>query len=205
MLRNFNFDRIQDIDIESDTYVHNGFFKVREYKLRYRKFNGGWSDLIAREIFERGPVAAAIPYDPIKKKVILIEQFRTGAIGNSRPWLLEIVAGVAGKNEAPEAVIRREMLEETSLDVRSLYKIYDCWISPGGSDEYLTLYCAKVEAPENGGIYGLPEEGEDIYVHPLPVQEAFNLLAEGKIKNVITILALQWLQLNLSKIDELLE
>lgn len=202
-MEQFSFDKKKDIEILNEEYVYKGFYKVKAFQLRHRLYSGDWSEIIKREIFERGAFAAALPYDPLQNKVILIEQFRIGAIQDKRPWLLEMVAGVAKPNEKPEDLILREMEEESGLIATRLYKMYDYWVSPGGTNEFATLYCAEVQAPPEEGVFGLKEENEDIYVHVLKTEEAFELLTEGKIINPTSIIALQWLMLNQEKINRL--
>jgi ADP-ribose pyrophosphatase len=201
MEKNYMFDKEKDIEISSIDTVYRGFWNIKRYYLRHRLFDGGWSNIFKRELLERRAVAACLPYDPINDNVVLIEQFRIGALMHY-PWLLEIVAGIAdGENERPEQIVHREMKEESGLIALELEKIYEYWVSPGGTNEYLTLYCAKVDTSEAGGIYGLKEENEDIFVHVLKTKDAFRLLTTGKIKNAITIIGLQWLQLNKNQID----
>lgn len=196
-MKTFNFNKNKDVEIKSSHYCYDGFLKIKEYHLQHRLYDGNWSPILKRQTVERGMVAAALPYDPLQDKIILIEQFRVGALSDLNPWLLEIVAGIADdKDNTPEELILREIQEESGLSAQELYKMHDFWSSPGGSNEFVSLYCAKVTAPLVGGIYGLQEEHEDIYVHVLDIKTAFELLAQDKIKNAITIIALQWLQLH---------
>ena len=85
----------RDFDIFERRRVYNGHFKVDLFRLRHRLFGGGWSSEVTRELFDRGHATAVLPYDPVRDEVILIEQFRVGALDDpGGPWLLEIVAGV---------------------------------------------------------------------------------------------------------------
>ncbi len=198
------FTKKKDVEIVDERYLYEGFLKLKQYQLRHRLYSGKWSSILTREVLERRPVAAALPYDPVLDKVILIEQFRTGALYNANPWLLEIVAGISEEEDLnQDALIKREIQEESGLIAQSLHKIYEYWVSPGATNEYLTLYCAKVDAKNAGGIHGLQDHGEDIFVYSVSSQEAFSLLAEGEIKNSITIMALQWLQLHKNDLENL--
>jgi ADP-ribose pyrophosphatase len=197
-MKDFNFTKDKDLEVHSEETLYKGFAEIKVYKLRHRLFEGGWSDLITREIASRKPIAAALPYDPCLDKVVLIEQCRIGAIQARSPWLLEAVAGMLGdQDQNPEELITRELKEESGLEASKLHKICEYWVSPGGSSEYLTLYCAEVDAREAGGIHGLPEEHEDIYVHVVNRQEAYDMVQSGRINNALSIIAIQWLQLNL--------
>ena len=52
--------------------IHDGFFKMNEVTLKYKKYNGDWSNEIKRELFGGAQVSAVLPYDPINKKIVLI-------------------------------------------------------------------------------------------------------------------------------------
>lgn len=198
----FQLNKEKDVKILSEESAYEGFFKIKKYKLKHRKFANDWSNELSRELFIRPPVAAALPYDPNQDKVVLIQQFRLGALADPCPWLIEIVAGVNDHEENdPEKLIHRELAEESQLEAHYLHKIYEYWTSPGGSNEYLTLYCAKVTAPNESKICGLEAEDEDILVRSFDTKEAFAMLAKGVFRNAITIIALQWLQLHKSTLD----
>jgi ADP-ribose pyrophosphatase len=185
------------VDILDKTLCYDGFFRMERYRLRHHLFRGGWSRPLVRELFERGHAAAVLPYDPILDRIVLVEQFRIGALeAPGGPWLLEIVAGIIEPGEAPEAVVRREALEEANCTIQELLHICDYCVSPGGTSERITLFCGKVDASHAGGIYGAPEEDEDIRVLVLSYQEALALLQAGKINSAAPIIALQWLQLS---------
>ena len=85
--------------------IHNGFFKMNEVTLKYKKYDGNWSNEIKRELFGGAQVSAVLPYDPINKKIVLIKQFRPGTISkDNQNYLDEIVAGIIDPGETPEAV-----------------------------------------------------------------------------------------------------
>lgn len=202
-MKDFKFTKSKDLEIHSEETFYKGFAEIKVYTFRHRLFKGGWSELITREVAARRPIAAALPYDPVLDKVVLIEQFRMGAVQAQSPWLLEAVAGMlADQDQNPEALITRELREESGLEASRLHKICEYWVSPGGSSEYLTLYCAEVDANKAGGIHGLPEEHEDIYVHVVSREEAYEMVKNGKINNALSIIAIQWLQLNVQLFND---
>ena len=47
--------------ILKNTLLHDGFFKLKELTLKYKKHNGDWSQKINREIFVGASVAAVLP------------------------------------------------------------------------------------------------------------------------------------------------
>lgn len=187
-----------DYEILKRETLYSGIFKFMRYTLRFRMFNGAFSPPVTREILETGPVVAVLPYDPILDQVVLIEQFRPGAINSGeKPWLLEIIAGrFEVHKETPAAVAKREAKEEANCDILDLYPICNYFVTPGACDEHLQLFCGRVDASEVGGIHGLAEEHEDIATLTLPTKEAFMLLQAGKIKTSPAIISLQWLKLN---------
>ena len=186
-----------DYEIVRHEVLHQGFFRMARYEVRYRLFNGGWSETVDREVMERKSAAAILPYDPILDQVVLIEQFRPGAIANPKsPWLLEIVAGVLSPDENPAHVAKREAQEEAGCEILDIYPVCEYFVSPGGSNEYLWLFIGRIDASEAGGIHGLAEEHEDIRTFTVSLDEAFIMMQEGKIKTSPAIISLQWLQLN---------
>lgn len=188
----------QDVQILDRKTVYRGFYQVEKYQLRHQLFQGGMSDSFERELIIRYPVAAALPYDPVRDEVVLIEQFRIGALEDPHsPWLLEVVAGILTGEETLEELARREVWEEAGLRTDILRPLYRYWVSPGGSQEQVSLFLAKVDASQAGGIHGLANEHEDIRVRVMRSAEAFAAVRDGRINNATTIMALQWLELHL--------
>lgn len=183
-----------DVEVLETRTVYQGFFRVLCYRLRHRLFQGGMGPVLSRELFDRGHSVAVLPYDPQADAVVLLRQFRVGALdGPGSPWLLEIIAGAMEEGEAPESVARREALEEAGCTLRDLEPICSYWVSPGGTSERVHLYCGRVESRGLGGIHGLDEEGEDIEARVVTATEAFSLLEQGRLDNAPTMIAMQWL------------
>ena len=150
-----------------------------------------------REFFERGHAAALLPYDVKNDCVVLLEQFRFGAMETQQsPWLFELVAGIIEEGENPEDVAKREAFEEAGLIVKSCQFILNYLVSPGGTTEQIDLFVANVDSTLAHGLHGLAHEGEDIRVHVLSRETAYQWVVDGKINNATTIIALQWLELN---------
>lgn len=194
---------LADVEVIEKSRKYQGFFALDEYKLRHKLYAGGVSQVLTREVFERGNAVALLPYDPITDSVVLIEQFRPGALrSKTGPWQLELIAGMFSENEVPLDVAIREAKEEANLDIapEKVTKVMDYLSSSGGMSECIHLYCACVDSRHVEGVYGLASEGEDILVHVVARKDAEKLLAEGKIPNAATIIALQWLALNLDKL-----
>ncbi|MDO8895638.1 NUDIX domain-containing protein [Nitrosomonas sp.] len=186
-----------NVEILEKTICFEGFFRIERYRLRHRLFSGDWSHPLVREVFERGHAAAILPYDPIRDEVVLIEQFRVGALNApGGPWLMEIVAGIIEADETTEDVVKRESIEEANCIITDLIPLYNFLVSPGGATESVALFCGRVDTTHAGGVHGASEEGEDIKVHVVTVDTALALLQAGKINSVSAIIALQWLALN---------
>ncbi|WP_295629126.1 ADP-ribose diphosphatase [uncultured Nitrosomonas sp.] len=193
----------KDIEILEKTVCYQGFFRIDRYRLRHRLFNGGWSSPITRELFERGHAAAVLPYDPLRNEVVLIEQFRIGAMNTpDGPWLLEIVAGIIEPDEITEDVVKRESVEEANCNISDLIPLYDYLASPGGMTERIALFCGRTDTTQVGGIHGAADEGEDIKVHVVSLETALQFLVSGKINSASAIIALQWLALNRGLVRE---
>lgn len=189
--------------IVEETVVYDGFFKVKQFKLKHTLYKGGWSPTITRELFHRGNCVAVLLYDPIRDEVVIIEQFRIGALQlpqQEQAWLLEIVAGAIEDGETAEDVAYRESVEEAGCEILELIKINDFFTSPGGTSELLSLYYGKVDTSNVGGLHGLDHEDEDISVTTMSFDEVYQLLLDGKILSAIPIIAIQWLYINREKL-----
>ncbi len=194
---------INDVEIVAKKRMYQGFFALDEYQFRHKLYRGGYSEVLTREVFERGDAVAVLPYDPATDSVVLIEQFRPGALQSAYgPWQLELIAGMFASDEQPIEVAIREAKEEANLSIlpSNVTKVMDYYSSSGGMSECIHLYCANVDSNKLSGVYGLDAEGEDILVHVVTRKQALSLLESGKITNAATIIALQWLQLNIDKL-----
>ncbi len=189
-----------DFEILGKERAFQGYFAIDTYRLRHKLFAGGWSEPFQRELFERGHAAAVLLFDPMRDEVVLLEQFRVGAITSDvSPWMTEIVAGIIENDESAEAVAIREAYEEAGQRISELHFISKYFSTPGGSSESITLFCATVDATDVTGIYGLDSEQEDIRVFTMTLAEIRAGLDSGAFENATTIIALQWLLLNRDK------
>ncbi|HHY0434996.1 TPA: ADP-ribose diphosphatase [Vibrio parahaemolyticus] len=186
----------RDVEIISKESVFEGFFKMVKYCFKHKLFAGGWSDVVEREMFERGHAAAMLPYDPKTDQVVIIEQIRIGALEHEHPWQLEIVAGMIDRDESAEEVIRREAEEEAGITVGRVASVTSYYPSSGGCSEKLDVFVGEVDASKAHGIHGLDYEDEDIRVHVLSREQAYQWVKDGIFENGASIIALQWLQLN---------
>lgn len=185
-----------DVEVSRRETLFRGFYRIDKLWLRHRRFAGDWGPEISRELFVRPSAVGLVAYDPGHDEVLLIEQFRVGALDAAHPWQIEVIAGLIDAGESLESVARREAREEAGIDVDRLERICAFHPSAGGSDEYYTLFAACVDLSQAGGIHGLAAEGEDIRVSVMKLGQALQLISSGRIDNAPAIIALQWLALN---------
>ena len=192
-----------DVEILERETPFQGFFRVDRLTLRHRLFRGGWSAPLKRELFMRRDAAAALPYDPQRGEILLVEQFRIGALEwRDSPWCLEMIAGIADKDgESAEDLIRREAIEEAGVTLTDMQQIAHYMPSPGGSNERLRIFVARADLTNAGGVFGHQGEGEDIRAFTVPVDDIPALLSSGRLDNAASIIALQWMLLHRSSLD----
>ena len=180
--------------------LYSGFFSLNKYEFIHQKHDGGWTDTVDREIFSGAHVATLLPYDPIKKEIILIQQFRAGVLSRyDENYLFEIVAGIIDEDENPEQTAIRECFEETGCEVSKIHFIQSYFPAPGSSESYYHLYLGEIQAFDGERIKGLENENEDILVKSFKIEEVRQMLKEKKIMNGLTLVALQWFFLDYYK------
>ena len=186
-----------DYRLKSTETVFQGFFKMTRMIVQHRLFGGGWSKPLKRELFQRGDAVGVLLYDPHNQLVGLVEQFRPGALNEpSGPWQYEVVAGMMKADERPEQVARRELQEETGVEVEKLLPICDYLVSAGGTDEKMHMFCGLVDLSEGGGVFGHDGEGEDILFQVWSYDETLQAFSRGLLNSAAMSVALFWLQLN---------
>ncbi|MFT4149659.1 MAG: NUDIX domain-containing protein [Paracoccaceae bacterium] len=176
-------------------YAH--FFAAEEYDLSHRRFDGTMSRVINRAAFVMADAVTVLPYDPVRDRVLLIEQFRAGPLarGDRNPWQIEAVAGRIDAGETPEAAARREAAEEAGLQLGALLHVRNYYPSPGAVTEFLYSYVALTDLPDGvAGVFGVADEAEDIRGHLVPFARMMDLIASGEIANAPLILTALWLQ-----------
>jgi ADP-ribose pyrophosphatase len=191
------------IEVDHRETLFDNFLRVDRLKLRHSLFAGGWSELMTRELLLRPRAVGVLLFDPVRQQVVLVRQIRVGMLDEGQhPWLLELVAGMVESGEEPIEVAARESLEEANTKPQDLLQICEYYNSPGISNERITLFCGRVDATQAGGIFGLDAEHEDIEVVVLSLADALAKVASGEINNAMSIIALQWLQLNQPMLEE---
>jgi nudix-type nucleoside diphosphatase (YffH/AdpP family) len=184
--------RVKDVRLLSDNH-----YTLKTTTFEWLRANGEWQTQ-HRESYDRGNGATLLPYHLKQRTVVLVRQFRYPAYVNGYDDLLiEAAAGLLD-NASPEARIRAEAEEETGYRLREVHKVFEAFMSPGSVTEKLHFFVAEYE-PEmrvgSGG--GIADEGEDIEVLELSIDEALAMIADGRIVDAKTIVLLQYAALNI--------
>jgi ADP-ribose pyrophosphatase len=186
------------VKVSSKTRVFDGYFKIDSAVVSHERYDGTMSALAPRLVFERGDSVAVLPYDRQRREVVLVEQVRFPAyLRDGHGWLWEIIAGIQDEGRSPEEVARAEALEEAGYRLETVRLAMTAYSSPGGSSERLHIYVAPVRPEQRvqpGG--GLAGSDEDILVRSFGLDEALQMVADGRIVDAKTILALQYLVLH---------
>jgi ADP-ribose pyrophosphatase len=193
---------MQDVKVLKRETSYAGYLRVDQLKISIRHFEGGWSRPFQREVLMRPSGVGVLLHDPVTDQLLLVEQFRVGCLEDESngPWTLELVAGMVDKDLSPEDIARLECQEEAGLFINELTYMLNYYNSPGCSAEKLSIYYATFDAlTYQEGIHGVETENENIRTLLVPRATAMAALSVGRINNAMTIIALQWLALKLSK------
>jgi nudix-type nucleoside diphosphatase (YffH/AdpP family) len=183
--------RIKDVRLLSDNH-----YTLKTTTLEWRRADGEWQTH-HRETYDRGNGAALLPYNLARRTVMLVKQFRYPAYVNGcDDLLIEAVAGLLD-NESPENRIRAEAEEEIGYRLRDIKKVFEAYMSPGSVTEKLHFFVGEYQPDMKiGSGGGNPDEGEDIEVLELAIDEALAMIADGRIMDAKTIMLLQYAKLH---------
>lgn len=185
-----------DVQVHALHHPYMNFFSVEERDLSYRQFDGSMGPVLNRAVFVSGDATVVLPYDPIRDRVLLIEQFRAGphARGDANPWLVETIAGRIDGGETPEEAARREAVEEAGLTLDALLAGPRYYPSPAAKGEYIYSFVGLADLPDGAaGIGGLDSEAEDIRSHVVSFDRLMALVRSGEIDNAPLIILAYWL------------
>lgn len=192
----------EDITVSDKSIAYKGYARVERITLLHGLFAGGQSPVMTRELFISGDAIMVIPFDVALQSVLLIEQFRVAPLHHGEhPWIFEGVAGRIDTEEAPEAVARREAMEEAGCVLGPMEEIGGFYQSPGIFAEHITYFCAKADLSAAGGLYGLEAEDEDIRAVVVPLEEAVAAVDSNRIVSAPTALALLWMARNRERLE----
>lgn len=187
---------MKKVSIEQKRNIFDDFFKLEEAYLRFEQFNGEMSGLVRRLSLERGNSVAVLVLNRNNNKLIMVSQFRYPTFQNGHGWTIEIIAGMVDPGETPEQTIRRELQEETGLNIKTFEPISTFYPSPGGSSELIYLYYAEVsgEQAKYKETGGLLSHGEDVKAIEISLKDALAKIKSGEIVDAKTIIGIYWLE-----------
>jgi len=179
--------------------LYEGYFSLEARTLTHRRHEGGCTPPLRREVFLLGEAVVVLPWDPLRDRVLLIDQFRIApwAQGDAQPWMLETIAGRIDPNETPETTAVREAAEEAGLiiDPARLIAGPHHYPSPGAVAEYLYMFVAPTDLPDGiAGFGGLASEAEDIRSHVVDRAELTARARAGRLPNGPLALLALWLE-----------
>jgi len=165
---------------------YKGFFNVDELTVKTRS-----GKEVKREVVVRKDAVASVVYDTNRKVFIFVSQYRPG----SNSELLELVAGTLDvPGEDPRDAMKREIDEEIGYKTDSIKLIDECYMSPGGTTEVITIYYSEVSEKihQGGGL-----EYEDIDIIEMTLDEV--LLT--RFKDAKTIIGVNYILNNKNKFN----
>jgi len=177
--------------------LSNAHYKLDKVDFEFQTNNGSWQKQ-SRECYDRGDGAAILLYNPAKKTVILIKQFRMPSYlnGNASGMMIEVCAGMLDEDH-PEACIIKEVEEETGFKISNPKKVFELYSTPGAVTEkihyFIAEYSDDMKISEGGG---LEEEHEDIEVLEINFETALTMVSKGEINDAKTVVLLQYAKLN---------
>ncbi|RMC37837.1 NUDIX domain-containing protein [Paracoccus alkanivorans] len=186
-----------DIRLHARHQPYAGFFTFEEWRLSHRTHAGGFTPELRREGFVMGDAVVVLPWDPVRDRVLVIEQFRLGPAmrHDPQPWMLEAIAGRIDAGETVEEAARREALEEADLQLIRLIPAIHHYPSPGAVTEFLYQFLGIADLPDGcAGIHGLDGEAEDIRGHLLKRSELTAMVLAGQITNGPLAMMALWLE-----------
>jgi nudix-type nucleoside diphosphatase (YffH/AdpP family) len=186
--------RVKNVRVLSDNH-----YTLKTTTLEWRRADGEWQTQ-HRETYDRGNGATLLPYNLARRTVMLVKQFRYPAYVNGcDDLLIEAAAGLLD-NASPETRIRTEAEEEIGYRLRDIRKVFEAYMSPGSVTEKLHFFVAEYQPDMKiGAGGGNPDEGEDIEVLELAIDEALAMISDGRIMDAKTIMLLQWATLHIFK------
>ncbi|MFK7746267.1 MAG: NUDIX domain-containing protein [Roseobacter sp.] len=184
------------VEISAHRRVYANYFALDEIELRHARFDGAMTPTVLRAVFHAPDATLVLPYDPVRDRVLLVEQMRMGPLarGDKALWQLEPIAGRLDPGEAPEAAARREAQEEAGLQLGTMEAVAETYCSPGNSTEFYYIYVGAADLPDDAaGLGGLESEDEDIRSHVFTLDDLLAMCDRQEIANAPLVMATYWL------------
>jgi len=180
--------------VQTKRRLLNDFFKIDEAEILFEGYDNRLHGPFRRLVFERGDAVAALLFDKATAEIMLVEQFKYPTYEKGPGWIVETMAGMIESGETPEDALKREAREEVGYETSDFEHIATFYPSAGGSSERIFLYYVEVSSAdkvEKGG--GNPDEGEDIRLVRMPLEDFFTRLKAGAFVDGKIIAAGFWL------------
>ncbi|MDW3221640.1 MAG: NUDIX domain-containing protein [Paracoccaceae bacterium] len=184
------------VDITERRRMYAEYFALDEFDLSHERFDGSMTPQLMRAVFVAADAAHVLPYDPVRDRVLVIEQMRLGPLarGDAALWQLEPIAGRLDPGETPQEAVRREAIEETGVSIGALHAVGETYSSPGNSTEFHYTYVGIADLPDDaGGVGGLDAEEEDIRSHVMDFDTLMAQCDTQRIVNAPLVLIAYWL------------
>jgi ADP-ribose pyrophosphatase len=138
------------------------------------------------EMIRHPGASAVVPFlsDPAgdDPQILMIRQYRYAAEG----YLHEIPAGRLNAGEKPRDGALRELKEETGCSAQQMEHLFTMYTTPGFTDERIHLFMASgLEAGE-----AEHEADEFLYLQPMLLSKALEMVQDGEIQDAKTALGL---------------
>lgn len=183
-----------------DVLVHNrryaNYFALDEYVLQHSRFDGQLTPPLKRAVFLSPDATLVLPYDPLRDRVLMVEQMRMGPLGRGdrSRWQLEPIAGRLDAGETPQEAAHREAYEEAHLTFDKLLPVAQTYCSPGTSTEFYYIFLGLTDLPDTAaGLGGLEDEDEDIRSHLVDFHDFMRMCDAQEFCNAPLVLIANWL------------
>ena len=174
--------KLKENKLSSSLVYKGSFLKVKRDQVLLPNHKIG-----IREYVDHPGASVIIPMSP-NNKIILIRQFRYAM----KSEFLELPAGKLNKNETPLDCAHRELKEECGYNAGEMKFLTTIHPAIGFSNEVMNIYFAtnlkKIEQ--------FLDEDEFLELVPMELNIAMELIWEGTITDVKTIIGLLWLDKN---------
>jgi nudix-type nucleoside diphosphatase (YffH/AdpP family) len=184
------------VTVHKQSYPYSDFFAIEDLNLSHTRFDGTESAKMDRAAFVAADAVTVLPFDPVRRRVLVIEQFRVAPFvrGDQNPWVLEPIAGRVDAGETEATTARREAVEEAGISLGALHRVGGYYPSPGALSEYVTSYVGIADLPDEVvGVGGLADEHEDIASTVLSYDDFMSLADQGALDTGPLLLSALWL------------
>ena len=166
-------ENFRETTISSETIYQGRVLNLRKDEVRLS--NG---HVTHREIVEHHGAICVVPVAN-DGRIMMVRQFRKPA----EQALLELPAGSLEKGEDPLDCAHRELFEECGLKAARMTPLFQCYLAPGYSSEYMYGFLAQDMEREKAQ----PEEDEILDLESYTLHELLPMITDGRIRDAKTI------------------